>query len=249
MLYIESLTLTIDNKQYDVNGSSHVIPKDLDKITLNKESFNGVVHGEDCLQRGNVGQDIHPLILDYSFSDSTKQEDWNNLLTLSSLTENTESRYIIKEDATEDNDITLDISNRNDIYLKAYLRAKDEDPVQIKQIHLTKTPVKNPVTTNPVIASPVKVSKVKSIKVRKKGKKNARISWKKIKGVSGYKVYMKTGKKGKFKLVKTIKKNKASYIKKKLKKGKRYYFKVRAYKKENGKTYYGKYSKTKKIKR
>ena len=60
---------------------------------------------------------------------------------------------------------------------------------------------------------------------------------------------MKTGKKGKYKLIKTVKKNKiVSYSKKNLKKGKTYYIKVRAYKVIDGKKVYGTYSKVKKIK-
>ena len=60
---------------------------------------------------------------------------------------------------------------------------------------------------------------------------------------------MKTGKKGKYKLIKTVKKNKiVTYTKKKLKKGKAYYIKVRAYKVIDGKKVYGTYSKVKKIK-
>jgi len=91
--------------------------------------------------------------------------------------------------------------------------------------------------------------KVKGLKVKKKSKTSLKISWKRDKSVSGYQIAMKAGSKGKYKIVKTIKKNKTvSFTKKKLKKGKTYYIKVRAYKKVNGKKIYGAYSKAKKIK-
>lgn len=63
----------------------------------------------------------------------------------------------------------------------------------------------------------------------------------------GYVVYMKTNS-GKYKLVKTIKKAKTVKCVLKLKKGKKYSFKVRAYKLDEGNKVYGTYSKIKKVK-
>lgn len=91
----------------------------------------------------------------------------------------------------------------------------------------SKTP--EPSTTVTPKTSPKVTLKKPSIKV-KAGKKYATVSWKRDKKASGYKVYMSTKKKGKFKVVATIKKNKTVKVKiKKLKKGKKYYFKVTAY--------------------
>ena len=71
----------------------------------------------------------------------------------------------------------------------------------------------------------------------KAGKRKIKITWKKITGASGYKIYQATKKKGKYKLVKTIKSQKTvKYIKTKLKKNKKYYYKVKAYRKVGGKT-------------
>lgn len=87
---------------------------------------------------------------------------------------------------------------------------------------------------------PAKVTKVKAVN---KSKKSAKITWKKVSGASGYRVYRATKKNGKYKLVKTIKKNKTvKYTNKKLKKGKKYYYKVRAYKNVGKKKVFGKYS-------
>lgn len=101
---------------------------------------------------------------------------------------------------------------------------------------------------------PVKVSlkSAKQITVKKQGKKTykreVKLSWKKAKNVDGYVIYMKTGK-GKYKAVKTIRNEKtANYTKKNLKKGKTYYFKIRAYRKVNGQKVYGNYSSVRKIK-
>ena len=82
-----------------------------------------------------------------------------------------------------------------------------------------------------------------------KGTNKAVLKWKKVSGASGYEIYMKTGSKGKYKLVKTIKKGKTvSYTKTKLKKKTKYYFKVRSFKSVSGKKVYGAYSRTRSIK-
>lgn len=85
--------------------------------------------------------------------------------------------------------------------------------------------------------------KTKSLKAVGKSKKSAKISWKKQGYVTGYRVYMKTSKNGKWKKVAELKgSNSTSYTKKGLKAGKTYYFRVRAYKTVEDKNYYGAYS-------
>lgn len=79
------------------------------------------------------------------------------------------------------------------------------------------------------------------------GKKKATLTWKKVKGAAGYQVYRSMRKNGKYVCVKkNLKAEK--YTDKKLKKGKTYYYKVRAYKKVNGKTITGAYSAIRKVK-
>ena len=73
------------------------------------------------------------------------------------------------------------------------------------------------------------------------------VSWKKVKGASGYIVYYKTSKNGKWIRLKAVGNNTTSYTKDKLTKGKIYYFTVKAYRNYNGKTYNGAYA-TKSIK-
>ena len=94
-----------------------------------------------------------------------------------------------------------------------------------------------------------KPSRVVKLKVKKSSKRSVKISWKKQKNVAGYEVYRSTKKNKSFKKITTLKKaGKVTYVNKKLKKGKTYYYKVRAYKVVSGKKVYGKFSTIKKIK-
>lgn len=77
----------------------------------------------------------------------------------------------------------------------------------------------------------------------KAGSKKAMLAWRRVKGANGYVVYMSTSKKGTYKRIATLNSaKKVRYTKTKLKKGKTYYFKVRAYKRYKGKTYFSSYS-------
>ena len=91
-----------------------------------------------------------------------------------------------------------------------------------------------------------KPGRVKLLSVKKKGTK-VTVKWKKNSDAVGYVVYMKTNS-GKFKAVKTIKKAKTVKLSIKLKKGKKYSFKIRAYKIDDGDKVFGNYSKVKKVK-
>ncbi len=80
-------------------------------------------------------------------------------------------------------------------------------------------------------------------------KRTAVITWNKVKGASGYRIYCKTSKKGKWKSVKQIKGgSKVSYTHKKLKKDRTYYYKICAYRTVGGKKVSGGYSAVKKAK-
>ena len=100
----------------------------------------------------------------------------------------------------------------------------------------------NTASAKPALAAPQRVK-------AKAGKKRAAIRWKKVSGASGYKVYRSAKKNGKYKAVKTIKKQRTvAFTNKKLKKGKTYYYKVRAYRTVKGKKVYSPYSKAVKAK-
>ena len=95
----------------------------------------------------------------------------------------------------------------------------------------------------------VKLAAVTGLKVKNSSKKTATVTWKKVKGATGYVVYRATKKNGKYKAVKTITKASTTKFKnKKLKKKKTYYYKVRAIKKAGKKVTYSKYSKAVSVK-
>lgn len=68
-----------------------------------------------------------------------------------------------------------------------------------------------------------------------------KVKWTKVSGANGYQLYCKSGS-GSFRKIKTLGKNTTSFINKKLTAGKKYFYKVRAYKYVNGKTKYSRFS-------
>ncbi len=93
------------------------------------------------------------------------------------------------------------------------------------------------------------LSKAAGVKAKNSKGKKAAVSWKKVSGASGYEVYRSTKKKAGFKKITTIKKNgTVKYTNKKLKKGKTYYYKIKAYRTVNGKKVYASFSNTAKVK-
>lgn len=106
-----------------------------------------------------------------------------------------------------------------------------------------------PVTTTPApTTKKITVGKVKLSKAQNVKGKKIKVTWKKVSGVTGYKVRFALSKaKLKKAKVKTVKKNISSYIIKKLKK-KKYFVQVRAYKVVNKKIYMGAWSNVKSTK-
>ena len=92
-----------------------------------------------------------------------------------------------------------------------------------------------------------KPTKIKSVK--KSGKNGIKVTWNKVSGISNYQIYMSTKARSGFKKIATISAQKTSYTKTKLKKGKKYYFKIRTAKKVSGTYYYSSYTAVKSIKR
>jgi len=85
--------------------------------------------------------------------------------------------------------------------------------------------------------------------VKSTTKKQAKLTWKKVDGASGYEIYKATSKDGKYKKVTTIKKGSTkTYTEKKLTSKKTYYYKVRAYRTVSGKKVYSGYSAVKSVK-
>lgn len=89
-----------------------------------------------------------------------------------------------------------------------------------------------------------------SVKTTSTESKEVTVKWSKLDRATGYEIYRAESKKGSYKKIATVKKaSTVSYTDtKSLKKGKTYYYKVRAYVKVNGKTYYSDYSSVKSVK-
>ena len=90
--------------------------------------------------------------------------------------------------------------------------------------------------------------KTPSIKKLTTTKGEATFTWSNVSGESGYQVYYSTKKDSGFKKVASYKVNVVKGSKKKLKSGKKYYFKVRAYKKTDSGTVYSAWSAVKSVK-
>ncbi len=100
-----------------------------------------------------------------------------------------------------------------------------------------------------LLADYVKAPSAPKISSVKAGKKSAVVKWKKVSGANGYYVYRSTSKKSGFKKMQTLKKSSAlSWKNKKLKSGRKYYYKVAAYKKVKGMTVVSSYSAVKSVK-
>ena len=88
--------------------------------------------------------------------------------------------------------------------------------------------------------------KIKSAKALKKHK--VRIRWKKAKRASAYQIFRSTKKNSGYKHIRTVSKKRLSIKNKKLKRGKRYYYKVRAVRYVAGGVMYGAFSKPIRVK-
>ena len=93
----------------------------------------------------------------------------------------------------------------------------------------------------------VKKTTAKVASVTSAKKKQAAVQLKKVKKATGYQVQLSTSKKFTKKTTVTINTKKVKYTFKKLKSGKTYYVRSRAYRKENKTTVYGKYSRIAKV--
>lgn len=89
-------------------------------------------------------------------------------------------------------------------------------------------------------------AKIKKI-VRKKNNKKIKVKIKKVAGATKYQIKYSTSKKFKKKKTKIVTTKKRTYTLKKLNPKKKYYIKVRAFKKVDGEKVYGKWSKKKKV--
>ena len=93
------------------------------------------------------------------------------------------------------------------------------------------------------------VSTVSSLQAKAVRGKGIKLTWKSLKTVDGYVIYRKTEKNGSYKKIKTAADKKSSgYTDKTAKKGKTYYYRIRAYRLLDGKKVYGSYARNRKVK-
>ncbi len=84
-------------------------------------------------------------------------------------------------------------------------------------------------------------SKVKTLKASSVKTTTLTLSWSKVSGATAYEIYRSTDGKS-WNKIKSVNSKTTSYKEKSLKKGKKYYYKVRAYRKADSKIYYGDFS-------
>ncbi len=202
------------------------------KISVNSASSDGVimemankckVYSNSIISSADSSSDG---ILVYggvsnTFSKNTVKGFNNGISTVNSSAKNTFKSNTIKSNKSYA--INVDESSKAYIYYGNTVKGNKLGKYYIKD------------KAYPLYAKDIKLTASKS---KKQGN---RLSWNKIKGASGYKIYRSTSKNGTYKLIKTVSKKKFSYTDKK-KKGKKYYYKIRAYKSVNGSKIYGKYS-------
>lgn len=99
------------------------------------------------------------------------------------------------------------------------------------------------------VAGKAVLGKVKIAAAASEGYSTIRVTWNKVSGANGYRVYRSTSKDGKYTAIGSTAKNSAvTFLDKKAVTGKTYYYKVRAYRNVSGKKVYGSYSATEKAK-
>ena len=220
----KNLYFVLDN--YDIYKYLGFTNKSKSFFNNNLLIVNGIMSGVGVSSDNyiNTGVTINNGILNISYTHNRKLRDTNIMQRVVDVIE-------LKKSDVEGIDLTKEIVTVRDVYTTS----KPED-VQRPDTYTTIEMVY--VDAEKLIQKP---DKVKKVKVKLLKKKQLKVSWKKINGVK-YKVKysLKKGMKN-AKTKKNIKKNKV--ILKKLKSGKKYYIKVRAYKKIGNKTYTGKWSK------
>lgn len=93
------------------------------------------------------------------------------------------------------------------------------------------------------VAGKASLGKVKIAATNSENYKTIRVTWNKVSGANGYRVYRSTSKDGKYTSIGSTAKNSAvTFLDKKAVTGTTYYYKVRAYRNVNGKKVYGSYS-------
>ena len=90
-----------------------------------------------------------------------------------------------------------------------------------------------------VLTSITKPGKVTGLKASSRSSSQIKLSWKKVRGASGYRIYRYSSAKKKYVRTAVLNSSKTAYTDKKLKSGKKYKYKIKAYKKTGNTTLLG----------
>lgn len=233
----KTLTAGVD---FDVEYEDNCYPGTAAIILTGKGNFAGAVTRNFNIIKKAI-EDIN-IYISFDYAGELYFEVTNGN---TELVKDVDYTYTAETDA--EGNITITFTGIGDNYsgtIVRYVEAENnpnrpepttEAPTTTKKVEQVTT------TTKPIVVKKVKLKKAVNIKGRK-----AKISWKKIGKVKGYKIRYSLKRNFKKAKVKTVKKNVKKFVLKKLKK-KKYYIQVRAYVVVNGKTYLGKWSKKKKV--
>ena len=99
-----------------------------------------------------------------------------------------------------------------------------------------------------MVSNVLSLDKVATLTTKSKAYNKVTLTWSGVDGATGYRVYRSTSKTRGFKKIKSItSSSKVTYTNSNIACGTTYYYKVRAYRKVNGKAVYGSFSKIKKV--
>ena len=246
----------IGNYTGEVEKKFTISPVSMEKVVLTKNAASDYYYEEE-----DVIDDAHPLTCDYTAAAVIPKI---GVYYDGRLLEEGKDYTVAAVNNTEPGMATLTITGMNNFTgsrsINFSIVVNPNKPVPTAQTPTVTAPASTTpgntgvtptavptVTTKPTVATPEKAKKVSLTSCANKKPKKITTEWKKQDGVSGYEITIATNKK--FTSGKKVKTTTAtSYTFGKLKKGKTYYIRVRAYVISDKKKIYGTYSAVKKVK-
>ena len=254
---IEKMELQLDNNNFTYTGTSikpNIILKNGNNfLTQNKDytiSFsNNVNIGVATVTVNGIGIYSGKIARNYiiiptkvSGLESSKQDSYSVTLKWNEM--NGVTGYeIYQYDKTKDKYVFIKTVNENSKKIRE-LSPKKSYKFKVRAfVTIDNKKYYGAFSDKKKFATGTKKPKINKINSKKR---KATIQWNKVSGAKGYKIYMATSKNGEYKWIKNVKTT--QYTKSKLKKNKKYYFKIRTYRIVNGKKVYSSYSYVKSIK-
>ncbi|WP_290771145.1 GH25 family lysozyme [Anaerofustis sp.] len=148
---------------------------------------------------------------------------------------------------TKKYDILKDITNANTLTITdTHLKSATTYAYKIRSFYYDKDKKRVYSEASPKLNATTDPKKVSTLKVTTSDTNKINLTWTKVSGASGYRLYKYSSKKKAYVYYKNVKSNK--YQDRKVSKNKTYKYRVRAYRTLSGKNYYGEYSPTLKAK-